>query len=128
MKSAFDALNGSRSPSLAAAIAANENAPHKAIGVTFETRPDFGFAPHADEMLEMGGTQVELGVQCLSDSVYAKVRRGHTVEDVARSTGALRDSGFKLCYHMMPGLLCTPKQDVAYFRELFSDACFRPDI
>jgi elongator complex protein 3 len=82
----------------------------------------------ADEMLSMGGTQVELGVQALSDAVYRRVLRGHTVADVARSTAALKDSGFKVCYHMMPGLFSTPKQDVGYFRELFSDARFQPDM
>jgi elongator complex protein 3 len=33
-----------------------------------------------------------------------------------------------VCYHMMPGLFSTPKQDVGYFRELFSDARFQPDM
>jgi len=128
MKEAFDALNGKGSRTLRAAIDANERAPHRAIGVTFETRPDFGFEKEADAMLSMGGTQVELGVQTLSDAVYRRVLRGHTVSDVVRSTAALRDSGFKLCYHMMPGLFATPKQDVGYFKTLFSDARFQPDM
>ena len=128
MKEAFDTLNGRRSRTLRAAIDANERAPHKAIGVTFETRPDFGFEKEADAMLSMGGTQVELGVQALSDAVYRKVLRGHTVDDVARSSAVLRDSGFKVCYHMMPGLFATPKEDVGYFRRLFSDPRFQPDM
>jgi len=128
MKDAFDALNQKRSRTLRAAIDANECARHKAIGVTFETRPDFGMAREADAMLSMGGTQVELGVQALSDAVYRKVMRGHTVEDVVRSTAVLRDSGFKICYHMMPGLFSTPKQDVGYFKALFSDPGFQPDM
>jgi elongator complex protein 3 len=128
MKEAYEALNGKKSRSLAEAIAANENAPHRATGVTFETRPDFGMEKQASGMLSMGGTQVELGVQALSDRVYRLSNRGHAVSDVARSTRALRDSGFKLCYHMMPGLFSTPKQDVAYFRRLFDDPRFRPDM
>ncbi|MCX6769422.1 MAG: tRNA uridine(34) 5-carboxymethylaminomethyl modification radical SAM/GNAT enzyme Elp3 [Candidatus Micrarchaeota archaeon] len=128
MKNAYGALNQSKSKNLQEAIAKNESAPHRAIGVTFETRPDFGLAPHADEMLSMGGTQVELGVQTLSDAVYKKVKRGHTVADVARSTRILRNCGFKIGYHMMPGLFSTPKQDIGYFKQLFSDSRFRPDM
>ena len=128
MLDAYNELNGKRSRALRAAIDANERAPHKAIGVTFETRPDFGMKKEADAMLSMGGTQVELGVQTLSDAVYRKVLRGHTVSDVARSTALLRDSGFKICYHMMPGLFATPKQDVGYFKALFTDERFQPDM
>ena len=128
MKDAFEALNGKKSRSLGTAIDANERAPHRAIGVTFETRPDFGMVREADAMLSMGGTQVELGVQALSDAVYRKVLRGHSVSEVARSTSVLRDSGFKICYHMMPGLFSTPRQDVGYFKTLFSDARFQPDM
>lgn len=128
MKEAFDALNGKKSANPQAAINANESAAHKAIGVTFETRPDYSLEYHADEMLAMGGTQAEMGVQALSDSVYEKVRRGHTVADVAHATAILKNSGFKLCYHMMPGLFSTPKQDVSYFKRLFSESCFQPDM
>ena len=128
MKEAFETLNGKKAASLRSAIDANEFAPHRAIGVTFETRPDYGFERHADEMLSMGGTQAELGVQSLSDRVYRLVHRGHTVADVARSTLVLKNSGFKICYHMMPGLFSTPKQDISYFRRLFSDSRFQPDM
>ena len=128
MKEAFDALNGKKSASLSAAISANESALHRAIGVTFETRPDYSLEYHADEMLAMGGTQVEMGVQALSDRVYEKVRRGHTLADVARATSILKNAGFKLCYHMMPGLFSTPAQDVSYFKMLFSDSRFQPDM
>lgn len=128
MKEAFDAFNGFVSHSLPASIDANENALHKVIGVTYETRPDYAFEKEADEMLLMAGTQVELGVQTLSDAVYRRVNRGHTIADVIRSTRILKNSGFKLCYHMMPGLFATPKQDIDYFRRLFADADFQPDM
>jgi len=47
---------------------------------------------------------------------------------VVRSTAVLRDCGFKICYHMMPGLFATPEKDVGYFKTLFSDARFQPDM
>ena len=128
MREAYEALNGKKAGTLKAAIDANEFATHRAIGVTFETRPDYCSKRNADEMLSMGGTQAELGVQALSDAVYRKVRRGHTVADVAAATKTLRDCGFKLCYHMMPGLFSTPREDVSYFRLLFSSQDFQPDM
>ncbi|MCX8198030.1 MAG: tRNA uridine(34) 5-carboxymethylaminomethyl modification radical SAM/GNAT enzyme Elp3 [Candidatus Micrarchaeota archaeon] len=128
MKEAFEALNKAKSPNLKHAVDSNEHAPHKAIGVTFETRPDYGLQYHADEMLRMGGTQVELGVQSLSDRVYKLVRRGHAVSDVACSSAILRNCGFKILYHMMPGLFSTPAQDISYFKRLFSESRFRPDM
>lgn len=128
VKESFDSLNGSKSGSLSAAINSNEHAKSRAIGVTFETRPDFSKEKDVDEMLLLGGTQVELGVQALSDQVYRKVRRNHTVLDVERATRILKDSGFKVCYHMMPGLFSTPDQDILYFRRLFSTSRFQPDM
>ncbi|MCX8174784.1 MAG: tRNA uridine(34) 5-carboxymethylaminomethyl modification radical SAM/GNAT enzyme Elp3 [Candidatus Micrarchaeota archaeon] len=128
MKEAYEALNGKKAESLADAIRYNEFAPHKAVGCTFETRPDFAFEPQADIMLSMGGTQVELGVQALSDRVYRLVRRRHTVADVIRSSRILKNAGFKVCYHMMPGLFSTPAQDLSYFRRLFSSSDFQPDM
>ncbi|MEM2137711.1 MAG: tRNA uridine(34) 5-carboxymethylaminomethyl modification radical SAM/GNAT enzyme Elp3 [Candidatus Anstonellaceae archaeon] len=128
MKEAFDTLNGKKSANMASAINENEFAPYRAIGVTYETRPDYGYEYHADEMLLLGGTQVELGVQSLSDRVYSLVRRGHKVADVIRSTSILKNSGFKMTYHMMPGLFSTPKQDVSYFKRLFTGDSFQPDM
>jgi len=128
VKEAFDALNGSVSRTLAESISANETARHRAIGATFETRPDFAGAREVDEMLSLGGTQAELGVQSLSDQVYRKVNRGHTLLHVERATRILKDSGFKVCYHMMPGLYSGPRQDSEYFRRLFSTSRFQPDM
>jgi len=67
-------------------------------------------------------------VQCLSDRVYSLVRRGHTVADAVRSTAILKNAGFKLTYHMMPGLFSIPSQDISYFRKLFAGDSFQPDM
>jgi elongator complex protein 3 len=128
IKEVFETLNNKKAKTLKQAIDKNEYAAHKAIGVTFETRPDYGFEYHANEMLLMGGTQVELGVQVLSDKIYKKIKRGHNVNDVIKSSQILKDCGFKILYHMMPGLFSTPKQDVSFFKRLFSDQRFRPDM
>jgi elongator complex protein 3 len=128
VKRALDALNGCDSGSLGEALKRNESARRRAVGITFEVRPDWCTQGHVDGLLSMGATRVEIGVQSLSDEVYRRVNRGHTVEDVAIATRALKDSALKVLYHMMPGLLSTPERDVGMFRELFSDGRFMPDM
>jgi elongator complex protein 3 len=79
-------------------------------------------------MLEFGATRVELGVQILDDEIYRLTRRGHSVEDVVRATALLRENGFKVHYHLMPGLPgSTPEHDLELSRKLFEDERFKPD-
>jgi len=40
------------------------------VGITVETRPDWAKESHVDQMLSMGVTRVELGVQNPSDEIY----------------------------------------------------------
>jgi elongator complex protein 3 len=79
-------------------------------------------------MLEFGTTRVELGVQTLDDEIYRIVRRGHGVKEVAQATALLREYGFKVYYHWMPGLPgATPEKDLEMSRLLLTDERFRPD-
>jgi len=56
------------------------------------------------------------------------VRRGHTVKDVIEATRRLKDAGFKVGYHIMPGLPGSSfKKDIEMFKEIFSSEDFRPD-
>ncbi|MCK4967991.1 MAG: tRNA uridine(34) 5-carboxymethylaminomethyl modification radical SAM/GNAT enzyme Elp3, partial [Candidatus Aenigmarchaeota archaeon] len=128
VKRLFDALNGVDSDTLDAAKKLNETTEHRCVGLTIETRPDFCREKEIDEMLSFGATRVELGVQSLSDEVFKKVNRGHTLADVALSTKLLKDSGFKIVYHMMPGLMQTKQKDIQMFETLFSDERFCPDM
>jgi elongator complex protein 3 len=128
LRGALDALNGKESRTLAAALKANERAPHRMIGLTIETRPDCASKEEVIDLLRIGTTRIELGVQTLSDGVYRKAKRGHTVADVANATKNCKDALLKVCYHMMPGLFCTPRDDEKYFGALFDDARFRPDM
>ena len=132
VKDCLDAMNSFpgervRSASLEEAARKNETALVRNVGITFETRPDFCRAKHVDEMLGLGVTRVELGVQTLSDEVYRRVRRGHSVEDVIEATRVLKDAGIKVGYHMMPGLFSSFEEDLEMFRELFANPSFRPD-
>ena len=128
IKDCFDALNGEESATLAEAKRLNETANHRCTGLCIETRPDWCGQEEIDQMLEFGTTRVELGVQTLNDEIYHLVRRGHRVEDVVTATTLLKEHGFKVHYHWMPGLPgSTPEQDLELSRQLFSDAHFKPD-
>ncbi|NMC58742.1 MAG: tRNA uridine(34) 5-carboxymethylaminomethyl modification radical SAM/GNAT enzyme Elp3 [Candidatus Methanofastidiosa archaeon] len=107
----------------------NERSKIRCIGMTFETRPDWAKETHCDRMLSYGGTRVELGVQNISDDIYQKVNRGHTVSDVIEATRILKDAGFKINYHMMPGLPDSSfEKDINAFRTIFSNKLFMPDM
>ncbi|MCL2550089.1 MAG: tRNA uridine(34) 5-carboxymethylaminomethyl modification radical SAM/GNAT enzyme Elp3 [Methanimicrococcus sp.] len=107
---------------------ANETAGVRNVGMTFETRPDWAKEEHIDEFLKLGGTKVELGVQSVFDDVLLKMNRGHTVRETAEANRCLRDSAFKVGFHMMPGLFDTDfDRDLEGFRELFENPDFKPD-
>ena len=128
IKDCFDALNGEASATLEEAKKVNETADYRCTGLCIETRPDWCRPEEIDRMLEFGTTRVELGVQTLDDDIYRLVRRGHGVEDVSRATTLLRECGFKVHYHWMPGLPgSTPELDLELSKRLFSDPRFKPD-
>jgi elongator complex protein 3 len=106
----------------------NEKAKARCVGLTFETRPDFAKEEHIVEMLRFGGTKVELGVQSVYDDVLKVIKRGHDVEEVVKATRLLKDSAFKVGYHVMPGLPNSDfERDLKMFRILFEDESFKPD-
>lgn len=107
---------------------ANETAGIRNVGITFETRPDWAEAEHVDEFLRLGGTKVELGVQSVYDFVLARMQRGHGVSEIVRANQILRDSAFKVGFHMMPHLPGADSElDFRGFKKLFEDSRFRPD-
>ncbi|MET1159724.1 MAG: elongator complex protein 3 [Thermoprotei archaeon] len=107
----------------------NETAKYRCVGLTIETRPDYGYEKHADEMLRYGATRVELGVQSIYEDVLQRIKRGHGVKEVIESTRILRDAGFKIVYHIMPGLPGSdPDRDIEMIREIFENPDFRPDM
>jgi len=128
IKDCFDALNGEEPTTLEEAKRLNQTARHRCTGLCIETRPDWCGQEEIERMLEFGTTRVELGVQTLDDEIYRLVRRGHRVADVVKATTLLREHGFKVHYHWMPGLPgSTPEEDLELSQKLFSDDSFRPD-
>ncbi len=127
IKELYEALNSKRSKDLISAQKLNEKSKHRCVALCVETRPDVCIE-YIDRMREFGCTRVELGVQIIDDEIYKKVKRGHTVKEVVEATKALRNAGFKIGYHIMPGLPGSDLQkDLRLFKKLFSDNRFKPD-
>lgn len=106
----------------------NEKAEYKIIGLTLETRPDYIDEKELWEMRELGTTRVEIGVQAIDDKILTLNKRGHGVAEIAQATKLLKDFGFKVTYHIMPGLPgSTPAKDFKMFEQLFTDERFQPD-
>jgi len=107
----------------------NEKSAIRCVGLTIETKPDYATLQHANEMLRLGATRVELGVQTIYNDVLQSINRGHTIGDTINATSTLKDLGFKINYQMMPGLPgVTLKKDYEGLTALFQDQRFQPDM
>src|SRR3989344_7665740 len=128
IKKIFDALNDGDSKNLEEAKKINEAAEHRCVAMCIENRPDNCTDEDIKEMLEFGATRVEIGIQILDDEIYRKINRGHKVQDVIDATKNLKNAGFKLGYHVMPGLpFSNPEKDIELFKKIFEDDDFKPD-
>ncbi len=128
IKDCYNALNGVNSDNLEDAQRINETAQHRCVGLCIETRPDWCKKEDIERMLEFGATRVELGVQMLDDDIYKLVGRGHRVADVVQTTSLLKQYGFKVHYHWMPGLPGSSRQrDLELTKMMFEDERFKPD-
>jgi len=125
----LDALTSRESLSIEEAKRNAEKSKIRNVGITVETRPDWAKENHVDQMLHMGVTRVELGVQNIYDDIYEIVERGHSVQDVIEATRVLKDAGMKVAYHLMPGLPGSSfERDLKGFRSIFEDSSFKPDM
>ncbi len=128
IKKIYDALNNKFSENLLEAKKINETAKHRCVAMCIENRPDNCSEKEIQEMLEFGATRIEIGVQMPDDELYKKTNRGHSVKDVIDATERLKNAGFKLGYHIMPGLPGSNiKKDLKLFKEIFQDEKFCPD-
>ena len=130
----FDAMNGWAQPdwrvsaSLAEALARNETAVSRNVGLVVETRPDWVTPTEIVHLRRLGVTKVQIGVQSLDDDILALNRRGHDADAVRAALALLRTAGFKLHLHWMPNLYgATPATDRADFLRFFADPAIRPD-
>jgi elongator complex protein 3 len=106
----------------------NEKTKYQIIGLTLETRQDYINETEVLEMRDLGCTRVELGVQTTDDKILKLNKRGHENSETIRATKILKDFGFKVTYHLMPGLPgATPEKDFRMFQGLFTDEAYQPD-
>lgn len=109
----------------------NETAKIRCVALCIETRPDYGMLEHGNEMLRLGCTRIELGIQSVYDECLDKINRGHGTEESKKSIQLLKDLGFKIAVHYMPGLpgVDTDREkDLAGMKKLFSDSNYKPDM
>ncbi|MBN2127447.1 MAG: tRNA uridine(34) 5-carboxymethylaminomethyl modification radical SAM/GNAT enzyme Elp3 [Candidatus Diapherotrites archaeon] len=129
VKRCLDAVTEKKNNSFKEAKLSAEKSLRRIIGITFETRPDYCGKKEINRFLELGGTRVELGVQNPDDEIYSLNKRNHSVLDVINSTQLLKDSAFKIVYHLMPGMYgSNEKKDLLMFRKVFSNPEFKPDM
>jgi len=56
---------------------------------------------HGIEMLRLGATRVEIGIQSVYDNVLSAIERGHSVKDSIEAIRIMKDLGFKVNAHVM---------------------------
>ncbi|WP_119814119.1 tRNA uridine(34) 5-carboxymethylaminomethyl modification radical SAM/GNAT enzyme Elp3 [Halalkaliarchaeum desulfuricum] len=109
-------------------IAENETADVRNVATTFETKPDWCDPEQIDRMLDLGGTKVEVGVQTTYERINREMHRGHGIQASKDANRRLRDAGFKVGFHMMPGQPgMTEEMCREDFRRLFESPEWRPD-
>jgi len=107
----------------------NEKSSIKCVGLTIETRADYAAEKECKEMLALGCTRVELGVQSVYEDVLQKIERGHGIKATIDAFKTLKDFGFKINAHYMIGLPGSDEEmDIEGLKKLFSDENFRPDM
>jgi elongator complex protein 3 len=109
-------------------VAENETADVRNVATTFETKPDWCDPEQIDRMLDLGGTKVEVGVQTTFERINREMHRGHGTQASIDANRRLRDSGFKVGFHMMPGQPGMSKEMcLEDFRRIFENSDWRPD-
>src|SRR3989338_743897 len=106
----------------------NETSKIKSTALVIETKPDWCKEEHIDQILRLGTTRVEIGVQTLKPEILKITNRGHSLEDTKEAIQLLKDSFLKTTFHMMPGLPKTTKEeDIEMMKELFENEDYKPD-
>jgi elongator complex protein 3 len=109
-------------------VDANETGSVRNVATTFETKPDWCGPEQIDRMLRLGGTKVEVGVQTTFERINREMHRGHGTQDSIDANRRLRDAGFKVGFHMMPGQPGMSREMcLEDFRRLFERPEYKPD-
>ncbi|MBS3134637.1 tRNA uridine(34) 5-carboxymethylaminomethyl modification radical SAM/GNAT enzyme Elp3 [Candidatus Woesearchaeota archaeon] len=106
----------------------NETSKIRCTVMNVETKPDWCFETHLNQMLKIGATRVEIGIQTLYDKILRITNRGHNLQDTIKAIQLTKDSFLKICAHLMIGLPeTTEEMDINNFKQLFEDENYKPD-
>lgn len=106
----------------------NETAPKRIIWLTIETRPEYVTDENCQLRRGLWVTRVEMWIQTLHNNVHEANVRGHDNQAIRRAMHKLRQYGFKISNHYMPGLYTsTPEMDEETFRIAFSTPRIKSD-
>ncbi len=83
----------------------------KVMGIRMSTRPDYISDEICDILSRYTVTQVELGIQSMSDKVLSDSKRGHTAEQTKKACKLLKSRGFSFAGQMMVGLPGASSED-----------------
>lgn len=109
-------------------ILLNETAEHRIIGLTIETRPEYVTDENCQFWRELGVTRLEMGIQTLHNDIHVANKRGHDNEAIRKAMYKLRQYGFKVSNHYMPGLYqSTIEKDIETFRLAWASPRIKSD-
>ena len=116
------------SSSLSEAVKLNETAENRIIGLTIETTPPFVTHANCRERREMWVTRIEMWVQSTDDQILDLNKRWHNLAEIRTAMNRLRQYGFKISIHIMPGLYgSNVDKDIQTFRDIYTDKNIKPD-
>lgn len=102
----YNFFNDRESSTLGDAKQAHKNAVKGRVCIlSVQTRPDLVDGPYCGFLMDLGVTEVQLGVQSLRDNVLSVNRRLHSSLQVRNATRLLKEHGFSVVYHMMIGMV-----------------------
>lgn len=106
----------------------NEDAAHRVVGLTIETRPDLIRDDSARMMRRLGCTKIQMGIQSLDEEILTLNRRYVSQDQIAHAFEILRLQGFKIQIHFMANLLGSDvERDKRDYQMLVTDERFLPD-
>jgi ELP3 family radical SAM enzyme/protein acetyltransferase len=117
----------------------NQNATHRVIGMTIETRPDWitkkGTHWHEDLDLDelklfrrYGVTRIQIGIQHTDNYVLKKNNRKCTDEENQWGIYILKQNGFKVDIHIMLDMpYSSPEQDKIMLQEIIDNPNYQAD-
>ncbi|USN54712.1 MAG: radical SAM protein [Candidatus Peribacteria bacterium] len=123
-----DDLDISYPETIAESIEINESAKQRIIGLTLETRPEYVDDKNCQFWRDLGVTRIEMGIQTLHNDVHLANKRGHDNQAIRDAMHKLRQYGFKVSNHYMPGLYAsTLDKDIETFRLAYSSPRIKSD-